>query len=212
MSQEVIGIQVDGHVIVRHSPAQVVQVEPYQRTVDVVMNDFRPQIDQFAQTGVCDRPVLAVEGDGRARCPRVDIIRVNGETACQPVVSLHRIFLLQIDFRLQRIGRRRLGPPCDDRVSILQGMVIVLDVQSADRSVGPETGHRGIEMDGPVVVSDRVSVFLLTDARHGTKIKDLFDIRVEVYGMGRVFFGTYIVVERVLRGSTVIPWQPQIRL
>jgi len=67
-------------------------------------------------------------------------------------------------------------------------------------------------MDGPVVVSDRVSVFLLTDARHGTKIKDLFDIRVEVYGMGRVFFGTYIVVERVLRGSTVVPWQPQIRL
>ena len=66
------------------------------------------QIDQLAQTGVSDRPVLTVEGDGRARCPRVDVIRVDGEASGQPVVSLHRIFLLQIDFRLQRIGRRRL--------------------------------------------------------------------------------------------------------
>lgn len=92
MSQEVIGIQVDGHVIVRHRTTKVVEVESHQGAVDIVVHDFRTQIDQLAQTGVSDGPMLTVEGDGRARCPRIDIIRINGEAACQPMVGLHRIF------------------------------------------------------------------------------------------------------------------------
>ena len=128
------------------------------------------------------------------------------------MVSLCRIFLLEIDLSLQRVSRSYLRPPLDDGIRVEQGMVVILYVHAADGTVHPETRYRRIEVNGTIIVGDSVAVFLLTNAGDSAQIKDLLDIRVEVDSLRSIALRAYIVIEIKLCHSPVVPWQPKIRL
>ena len=81
MSKEVLWFEVDSHVIVGQCTTEVIDVQSCEGSVDIVVDDFRAEVNGFAQTRFRRTPLFPVQRDIRARRPGIGIIRINVETA-----------------------------------------------------------------------------------------------------------------------------------
>ena len=80
MAEEIIGIEVEGRIIVSHRTTQVILIIACHRTVDVVAGMFWQQMNTFREVFFSLLPFLTGQADDGTFCPRTTIIRVQFQT------------------------------------------------------------------------------------------------------------------------------------
>ena len=144
MRKKIVGLVVVGH----HAP-QVVGVDAAERTVDIAVHVGGLQPDGLREEVVGILPLAFVHRHIGARGPCVGIVGIHFQALVEPKGSLSGVFLLQVDFGLERVGACRFLPSLDDGVGLGQRMVVVLQLKIAQRTVVPVALNRRIQLDGP---------------------------------------------------------------
>ena len=195
MSDEIIGVEVQGCIIVCHCTTKPVLIIAGQRTIDVITGILRLKVDGLGQEALTLLPFLTRQTDHGPLCPDTGIVRIQFQTLIQRLDSLRRIFLQQIDLRLHRIAPCIVRPAGQHCINLSQSTLIVFLVDAAENTVMPKTLIVGIITDGTGIVVDRLRVFLLVDATETTQLIDRHHIRIAIDGFCAVTLRPTEIVE-----------------
>ena len=80
MPQEIIGIEVDGRIIVSHRSSEIILIIACQSTVDVVAWVLRQQVNTLGEELLTVFPFLTGQTDHCPFCPNAPIIGIKFKT------------------------------------------------------------------------------------------------------------------------------------
>ena len=212
MPQEIIGIQVQGHVIIRHGTSQIVKVDTGQGTVKIVVHVIGAQVDGLPQSIVGIAPLLSGKRHGRPRSPSVSVIGVYLQALVQPFLCGKGVLLAQIDFRLQGIGVGELSPLRDNGVQLHLGGIIVAALHQAQRPVVPIILVARLQANGFIIIGYRLVISFLPNLADSAQVINVIDIGIEPDSLCGVILRALEVIEIVFGDTAVIPRLVKVRL
>ena len=180
VSEEVVRIQVDSGIIVAHRTSQIVDVDTSQCSVDVTVYIVRLEVKRFGERLISHLPFLPCKRHIGTCNPGIPIVWIQLQALVEPLLSLHRILLVQIHLSLQGVGIRIILPLGDDRIKLQLCLVVILRLHLAERTVEPVVAVAGFQSDGRIIVGNGIIITLLTDAADGTQVVDIVDIGIEI--------------------------------
>ena len=144
MGQEVVGVYVEGVVVIAHRSSEVVDVDACQGAVDVTVHVVGLEVQRLGKRLVGSLPFLARQCHIGTRSPGLAIVRVEHQTLVEPFLGVERVLFLQIDLGFERIGLRELVPSGDDGIELSEGVVILAVLHLAKGSVEPIVAVAGL--------------------------------------------------------------------
>ena len=144
MGEEVVGVYVEGVVVIAHRSSEVVDVDACQGAIDVTVHVVGLEVQRLGKRLVGCLPFLARQCHIGTRSPGLAIIRVEHQTLVEPFLGVERVFFLQIDLGFERIGLRKLVPSGDDGIELSEGVVILAVLHLAKGSVEPIVAVAGL--------------------------------------------------------------------
>ena len=205
MTQEIIGIEVEGRIIIRHRTSQVVLIITCHRTVDVVHGLFRHQVDALVEIFLTLFPFLTCQTDDGALSPDATIIRIQFQTLLKGRHSFRGILLKQVDLRLHRIGSCVFRPMGQHRINLCQSQIVVLILYQTEDAVMPKPLIMRIIAKGFIVVLHSIGIFLQVDAAEATQLVGIHHIRIAFDSHRTVTFCTTEVIEIIFRHPSEEP-------
>ena len=205
MTQEVIGIEVEGRIIIRHRTSQVVLIITSHRTVDVVHGLFRHQVDALVEIFFTLFPFLTCQTDDGALSPDATIVGIEFQTLLKGCHRLRGILLKQIDLRLHRIGSCVFRPMGQHRINLCQSQIVVLILYQTEDAVMPKPLIMRIIAKGLIVVLHSIGIFLQVDAAEATQLIGIHHIGIPFDSHRTVAFRTTVVVEIIFRHPSEEP-------
>ena len=157
-------------------------------------------------------PFFARQTNHRAHSPRTTIIGIQFQTLLQRGNGLRRVFLLQVHLRLHGIDAGILTPAHGHRVYLGQRLVIFFLLNTAEYAVVPQVDAFRIIAQGGVIVADGISIVLLLNATQATQLIDTHHVWITMDSFRTVVLCTSIIIQVILRNSSVVPRLKEIRL
>ena len=169
MTQEVIGFEVEGRVVVGHRPSQVILVISGHRTVDVIACVLGQQVNGLIEEALALLPLLTSQTDNRPLSPDATVVGIQFKALVERLDGLGGILLQQIYLSLHRIGPGILRPVLEHRVDLGQAPLIVLFLNTAKHTVMPKILVLRIIAQGTGVVANGFRILLLIDPAEATQ-------------------------------------------
>ena len=95
VGKEVVGVKLEGGVVVVHGSAQIVEPESCQGAVYVASGVFRTQMEGFRECGVGGLPVVSSECQHTAHSPRLGVVLVEFNAVVDPRLGRGGVFLVE---------------------------------------------------------------------------------------------------------------------
>ena len=169
MSEEVVGVEVEGGVIVSHRASEVVLVESCQGAIDIVVGALGLKVDGLVEIFLGILPLLSRQTDDGKGLPRAAIIGVDLHTLVEGLERLGGVFLVEIDLGTHVICKSETTPFADDGVYLIERTLVVLHLHTAYSPVLPISLILRTILQSTSIVADCILVFLLLYASESAK-------------------------------------------
>ena len=205
VAEEVVGVEVEGGVIVGHRAPQSVLVVACHRPVDIVGGILGLQVYGLGEHLLSLLPLLAGEVDDGLLCPDARIVGVEFEALVERLHGGGCVLLQEPYLGLHGIATRVACPMGEHGVDLGESALVVLLIDAAEDAVVPEGLVVGIVAKGYGIVADGIGILLLVDAAESTKLIDARDVGVALDGLRTVALGSPEVVEIELGHAPEVP-------
>ena len=205
MSEEIVGLVVEGQIVVGHGASQVGLIEAGQRSVDVEVGILGQQVDGLVEELLALLPFAAGQTDDGTLSPDIAVVGVELDTLLEGLDGLRGVFLHDVGLGLHGRNAGITAPPLAHGVELGQGQFVVFLLNAAEGAVVPQVDALGIVAQGGIIVADGSVEILLLDAAESAQLVDAHHVGIALDGLGAVALGSDIVVEVVFRHSAEIP-------